>query len=136
MLKVAAPSALTMTTMILLVQLLKFPFQWDLPVLGTFDLVIGGLVGLLVVLEVMWPLTKYCKIILTGSLVIFWFAVLLLPGFYDIHSLFMWWSLLLIPLGALTLYLITVYARLMNRLQAPLTARLTALRKKWKKHLR
>ena len=135
-LKVAAPSALTMTTMILLVQLLKFLFQWDLPVLGTFDLVIGGLVGLLVVLEVMWPLTKYRKIILTGSLVIFWFAVLLLPGFYDIHSLFMWWSLLLIPLGALTLYLITVYARLMNRLQAPLTARLTALRKKWKKRLR
>ena len=43
-------------------------------------------------------------------------CVLLLPRFYDMHSIFMWWSLLLIPLMILIMMMIYWFSRLTNKL--------------------
>ena len=42
-------------------------------------------------------------------------AILFLPGFYDIHTLWMGWSLLLLPLAVLAAMLIYWYSRLTNK---------------------
>ena len=117
-LKVALPSALTMVTAILIVQFLNFIFPWDVSVFSTFNLMLGGLVALLVVAEVCHPLkgSKYRTFIVYLCVGTFLAAVLLLPNFYDMHSIFMWWSLLLIPLMILVMMMIYWYSRLTNKL--------------------
>ena len=114
-LKVAAPGALTMVTTILIVQILNELFSWPAEVYSTFVLVLGGFVGMLVVRQVCSPMNQYHKIIMMVCIGIFVFEILFLPGFYDIHHLFMWRSLLLLPLALLTAMLIYWYSRLTNR---------------------
>ena len=126
-LKVAAPSALTMVTMMLVVQILRAIFGWNLEIYSTFTLMLGGLVGLLVVLEVMWPMDLFDKIIFGASCAVFIAAILFLPGFYDVHHIWMWWSLLLIPLGFATLWLITRFDKLMTRWNGKIYEKVTAL---------
>ena len=114
-LKVAAPGALTMVSMMLLVQFFSEVFDWSPEVYSTFTLVLGGFIGLLIVAQVCSPLTYYHKIIVGICSLFFILGILFLPGFYDIHNLWMWWSLLLIPLALLTAMLIYWYSRLTNR---------------------
>ena len=117
-LKVALPSAMTMVSAVLIVQFLNFLFPWDVDVFSTFNLMLGGLVALLVVAEVCHPLKgyRYRQFIVYLCIAIFLGAVLLLPSFYDMHSIFMWWSLLLIPLMLLVMMMIYWYSRLTNKL--------------------
>ena len=117
-LKVALPSAMTMVSAVLIVQFLNFIFPWDVDVFSTFNLMLGGLVALLVVAEVCHPLKgyRYRQFIVYLCIAIFLGAVLLLPSFYDMHSIFMWWSLLLIPLMLLVMMMIYWYSRLTNKL--------------------
>ena len=117
-LKVALPSAMTMVSAVLIVQFLNFLFPWDVDVFSTFNLMLGGLVALLVVAEVCHPLKghQYRQFIVYLCIAIFLGAVLLLPSFYDMHSIFMWWSLLLIPLMLLVMMMIYWYSRLTNKL--------------------
>ena len=117
-LKVALPSAMTMVSAVLIVQFLNFLFPWDVDVFSTFNLMLGGLVALLVVAEVCHPLKgyRYRQFIVYLCIAIFLGAVLLLPSFYDMHSIFMWWSLLLIPLMLLVMMMIYWYSRFTNKL--------------------
>ena len=117
-LKVALPSAMTMVSAVLIVQFLNFLFPWDVDVFSTFNLMLGGLVALLVVAEVCHPLKghQYRQFIVYLCIAIFLGAVLLLPSFYDMHSIFMWWSLLLIPLMLLVMMMIYWYSRFTNKL--------------------
>ena len=117
-LKVALPSAMTMVSAVLIVQFLNFIFPWNVDVFSTFNLMLGGLVALLVVAEVCHPLKgyRYRQFIVYLCIAIFLGAVLLLPSFYDMHSIFMWWSLLLIPLMLLVMMMIYWYSRLTNKL--------------------
>ena len=117
-LKVALPSAMTMVSAVLIVQFLNFLFPWDVDVFSTFNLMLGGLVALLVVAEVCHPLkgNQYRQFIVYLCIAIFLGAVLLLPSFYDMHSIFMWWSLLLIPLMLLVMMMIYWYSRFTNKL--------------------
>ena len=121
-LKVALPSALTMVTAVLIVQFLNFIFPWSVDVYSTFNLMLGGLVALLVVAEVCHPLkeNKYRQFIVYLCVGLFLGAILLLPNFYDVHSIFMWWSLLLIPLMVLVMMMIYWYSRLTNKLMVRL----------------
>ena len=114
-LKVAAPGAFTMVTTMLIVQLLNEIFNWDPNVYSTFTLVLGGYIGMLIVMQVCMPMNAYHKFIVIISIAVFVLAILLLPGFYDIHHLWMWWSLLFIPLSILVAMLIYWYSRLTNR---------------------
>ena len=114
-LKVAAPGAFTMVTTILLVQLFAEIFDWTPEIYSTFTLVLGTMIGLLIVAQVLSPMNTYHKIILGICVAVFLLVILFLPGFYDIHNLWMWWSLLFIPLSLLVAMLIYWYSRLTNR---------------------
>ena len=114
-LKVATPGALTMVTTMLLVQLMAEIFNWDANIYSTFTLVLGGYIGMLIVTQVCMPMNAYHKFIIAVSVGLFVLGILFLPGFYDIHHLWMWWSLLFIPLAILVAMLIYWYSRLTNR---------------------
>ena len=114
-LKVAAPGAFTMVTMMLLVQFLNEMFGWNPEVYSTFTLVLGSLVGLFIVAQVCSPMNGYHKLVTALAGVVVLLAILFLPGFYDIHTLWMGWSLLLIPLAVLAAMLIYWYSRLTNK---------------------
>ncbi len=114
-LKVAAPGALTMVTTMMLIQLMNEVFGWSEAVYSTFVLVLGCYVGLLIVAQVCSPLNTYHKMIVYICIGLVLLAIVFLPGFYDIHGLWMWWSLLLIPMGLLVAMLIYWYSRLTNR---------------------
>ncbi len=114
-LKVATPGAFTMVTTMLLVQLMTEIFNWDANVYSTFTLVLAGYIGMLIVTQVCMPMNAYHKFIIAVSVGLFVLGILFLPGFYDIHHLWMWWSLLFIPLSVLVAMLIYWYSRLTNR---------------------
>lgn len=113
-LRVCLPSALTMVTTVIIVQILDAIFKWDDAIFATFNVALGGLVALLVVASVCWPLVPYRKFVFTASVAVFAAAVILLPKFYDMHSLWMWWSLLLIPLAVLIMMLIYWFSKFVD----------------------
>ncbi|MGI6019936.1 MAG: HAD-IC family P-type ATPase [Lachnospiraceae bacterium] len=117
-LKVALPSALTMVTTILFIRALGWLFSWSPEITSTFVLTMGGMISLLIILEICMPLNTYHKIVFGLSVAVFAFALLFLPGFYDIHSLFMWWTLLMIPILFIVLVLVYLYSRLCRRIVA------------------
>lgn len=114
-LQTALPAALTMVTSMLIVQILNSVFPWTTDIFSTFNLMLGGLVSMLVVASVCWPLAPYRKFVLAVSSIVFLGAVILLPNFYDMHSIFMWWSLLLLPLSVLVAIMISVYSMLTQK---------------------
>jgi hypothetical protein len=65
---------------------------------------------------VIWPLNAYRRVIWIICAVVFIAAVLLLPNFYDIHSIWTPWTLLLIPWGLLISVTIYGYSLLTNKL--------------------
>ena len=115
-LKTSLPASLTMVAAMLIVQLLNALFGWQQDIFSTFSMMLAGLVAMLVVADVCWPLVPYRKIVLTVCISLFAACVLLLPRFYDMHSIFMWWSLLLIPLMILVMMMIYWFSRLTNKL--------------------
>ena len=122
-LRTCLPSALTMVTAMLLVQILSRIFHWDAEMVSYFSLMLGGLVAMLVVAAVSWPLNRWRRIVLILSVVTFAAAIVFLPGFYDIHSLWTPWSLLLIPLAVLISMVIYWTSRKTNKLVAQYEAR-------------
>ena len=122
-LRTCLPSAITMVTAMLLVQILSRIFRWDAELVSYFSLMLGGLVAMLVVAAVSWPLNRWRRIVLILSVVIFAAAIVFLPGFYDIHSLWTPWSLLLIPLAVLISMVIYWTSRKTNKLVAQYEAR-------------
>ncbi len=114
-LKVCMPAAFTMVAAMMIVQILNALFGWTTPIYSTFNLMLGGLVALLVVAQVCWPLNPYRRFVLIICIVTFMVGIILLPRFYDLQPIWMWWSLLLIPLGLLTMMMIYWFSRLTNK---------------------
>ena len=114
--KICLPSALTMVTTVCLIRLCSVAFNWDGDMYSYFSLMLGGMVSLLVVGQVIWPLNPYRRVIWIICAVVFIAAVLLLPNFYDIHSIWTPWTLLLIPWGLLISVTIYGYSLLTNKL--------------------
>ena len=115
-LKVAAPSAFTMVVILMIIQILSAIFGWTSDIFGTFTMVVGGFVAMLVVLEVLWPIDSWWRRFILGfSTFVFVGAIILIPGFFDIHPITMWWSLIMIPLGVAATIFVALFARLMNR---------------------
>ena len=115
-LKTSLPASLTMVAAMLIVQILHALFGWPSDIFSTFSMMLAGLVAMLVVADVCWPLVPYRKTVLIVCISLFAACVLLLPRFYDMHSIFMWWSLLLIPLMILIMMMIYWFSRLTNKL--------------------
>jgi cation-transporting ATPase E len=120
--KVCVPSALTMVITIVMTQICRMSFHWTDDMYSFFAVMLGGLVSLLVVAQVTWPMTRYRKIVFGICCLVFFAAVIFLPDFYDIHSLWTPWSLMLIPLGILISVIISVLSHLTNRLSASFLA--------------
>ena len=114
-LAVCLPAALTFVTSMMIVQILNALFRWPTDIYATFNLMLGGFVALLVVADVCWPLNNYRRFVLITCIVAFVLGLIIFPGFYDMHSLFMWWTLLLIPLCFLVAMLLFWYSRATNR---------------------
>ncbi len=117
-LKVCLPAALTMVSTILIVQVLNALFRWPEDLYSYFNLMLGALVSLLVVAQVCWPLNNFRKFVLGASLIVFAAAILLLPRFYDIHSVWTPWTFLLVPLAVLIMMIIYWISRWTNQLTA------------------
>ena len=113
-LKTCIPAALTMVSIVVLIQICNALFRWSGDMYSFFALMLGGLVALLVVAQVSWPFNRYRAGIFALCIGVFFAAVILLPGFYDIHSLWTPWSLLLIPLALLICMTIYYFSRLME----------------------
>ncbi len=120
-LKVCLPAALTMVTSILIVQILNALFKWPEDIYSYFNLMLGALVSLLVVSQVSWPLNRFRRFVVGASFGVFLAAVLLLPGFYDMHSVWTPWTFLLIPLAVFIMMVIYWISRWTNRLTAKYT---------------
>ncbi|MGX8703856.1 MAG: HAD-IC family P-type ATPase, partial [bacterium] len=114
-LAVCLPAAMTFVSTMMIVQIMNAVFRWPTDIYATFNLMLGGFVALLVVADVCWPLNDYRKFVLITSVVVFVAGMIFLPGFYDMHSLFMWWSILLIPLGFLVAMMLFWFSRVTNR---------------------
>ncbi len=114
-LKICMPAAFTMVTAMILVQLMDLVFPWSEEICSTFSLMMGGIVAMLVVANVCWPLTLFRRLVMGASLITFFGGLIIFPAFYDMHSVFMWWSLLMIPLALLILIIIYYYSRLTNK---------------------
>ena len=114
--KICLPSALTMVTTVCLIRLCSVAFNWDSDMYSYFSLMLGGMVSLLVVGQVIRPLNPYRRVIWIICAVVFIAAVVLLPNFYDIHSIWTPWTLLLIPWGLLISVTIYGYSLLTNKL--------------------
>ncbi len=128
-LKVCLPASLTMVISILMVQVLNALFGWPEDIYAYFNVMLGALVSLLVVAQVSWPLNKFRRFVVTASSIVFLAAVIFLPDFYDIHSIWTPWTLLLIPLGILIMMLVYWISRWTNRLTAKYTEKLKSARK-------
>ena len=113
-LQISLPSALTMVVTILLVQLCSMGFGWSSDMYSFFSVMLGGMVSLLVVAQVSWPMTPYRKFIFIACVCVFVLAVIFLHGFYDIHSLWTPWSLMLIP-GALFIIMLNYGLSLLSK---------------------
>lgn len=117
-LKVCLPAAITMVITMMMVQVMNAIFHWPEDIYSYFNVMLGAVVSLLVVGQVCWPLNPYRKFVVTASLIVFAAAILLLPGFYDIHSVFTPWTFLIIPLSLLVMMLIYWVSRWTNQLTA------------------
>ncbi len=115
-LKVCLPASLTMVSMILIVQVLNGIFSWNEDIYAYFNLMLGSVVSLLVVGQVSWPVNRFRGFVLGLSLAVFLGAILLLPGFYDIHSIWTPWTLLLVPLMVLAMMIVYWISRWTNKL--------------------
>ncbi|MDO4615104.1 MAG: HAD-IC family P-type ATPase [Lachnospiraceae bacterium] len=114
-LQICTPAALAMAISILIVQALNALFGWSADLYSSFTLMLGGVVSILVVAQVCWPLNTYRRIVLMTSIFILIAAFLFLPGFYDIRPLWTPWSLLFLPLSVLVMWLVSELAKLTNK---------------------
>ena len=71
----------------------------------TFDLLVGGAVGIMVVFRVCRPLNWLRGILCVCVIAVFSVGVLLFPGFLGIHSIFCWQMVLAIPLVCMVILL-------------------------------
>lgn len=115
-LRISLPGALTMVVDMLLIQVLAGVFGFELSLVHTYNLLMAGLISMLVLFGVCMPLNKKRKALCILCMSLFTAAVLLFPGFLDIHKILVWRSIFLVPLGILTIFIMQQLLRLMRYL--------------------
>ena len=108
----ALPAALTMVGTLLVVQILS-PFWNGKEILTyTFNLLVGGTVGIMVVFRVCRPLNWLRGILCCCVIAIFSVGVILLPDFLGTTSIFCWQMVLMIPLVCMVILMYNELIRL------------------------
>lgn len=97
-LRISLPGALTMVGAMLLNQVLAMVLGFDDTMLATYNLLIAGLISMLVLLYVCSPMNKKRKALCIICVSLFILALLVLPGFFSITSLFVWRMIFVVPL--------------------------------------
>lgn len=114
-LAVSVPGAVAMVVNILVVQILSMLFRFSPEMTYMFSLVSGEIVAMMVVMQVCSPLTLFRKVLIMVCIGVFFIGILPLHGFYGIHSIFTWWSLLFIPMTLMTIMVLYWASMLMRR---------------------
>lgn len=115
-LSVSVPGAAAMVVNILVIQLFSFIFKFTPEMTYMFSLVTGEIVAMLVVVQVCSPLNPFRRILVCLCIGVFFIGVLPLHKFYGIHSLFTWWSLLILPMALLIMMVLYWSSRTVKKL--------------------
>ncbi len=102
-LKIALPSAVTLVTSLLVIQVLAGFWNMEETMTSTFNLLVGGAVSMLVVVRVCRPMNWMRRILSGGVITVFVAGILLAPGFLGICAILRWEMVLLIPLVCMVL---------------------------------
>lgn len=102
-LRISLPGALTMVVDMLLIQLLGTYLGLESGIISTYNLLSAGLVSMLVLVGVCCPMNKRRKALCILCISLFIAGILLMPGFFGIHSVFVWRSIFFVPIFALTI---------------------------------
>lgn len=102
-LQIALPSALTMVGSLLVIQVLAPFWRMDDTMTYTFNTIVGGAVGLMVVVRVCRPMNLLRKLVCGSVIVIFIAGILIAPGLLGIYNIFRWQMVLLIPLACMVM---------------------------------
>lgn len=101
-LRISLPGALTMVLDMLLIQLLGTYLGLEAGIISAYNLLSAGLVSMLVLVGVCCPMNKRRKALCILCISLFIAGILLMPGFFGIHSVFVWRSIFFVPIFALT----------------------------------
>ena len=101
-LRISLPGALTMVLDMLLIQLLGTYLGLEAGIISAYNLLSAGLVSMLVLVGVCCPMNKRRKALCILCISLFIDGILLMPGFFGIHSVFVWRSIFFVPIFALT----------------------------------
>lgn len=110
-LRIAVPMALTMVLCLLTIQILAPFWSGEEVMTATFNMLVGGAVSLLVVMKVCRPMNWMRRTLTIAVTVLFIVGVILLPGFFGIHSLFRWEMVFLIPMICMALVLSEAFTK-------------------------
>lgn len=113
-LRISLPGALTMVGAMLLNQVLAMVLGFDDTMLATYNLLIAGLISMLVLLYVCSPMNKKRKALCIICVSLFILALLVLPGFFSITSLFVWRMIFVVPLFWLVYVVMKLLVMLMR----------------------
>ena len=113
--RLSVPTAATMIVTIFMIRLAAIAFGWPQDMTALFSLTLGGLVSLLLVVQISWPLNDWRKLIIGACTGVFLAAILFLPRFYDIHSILTPWSLLMLPFALFISVMLSQFSRLVKK---------------------
>lgn len=115
-LRISLPGALTMVLSMLATMLMGKFFGFDDMTTNTYNLVIAGLVSMLVLFQVSSPLNRRRKWLCYAMVVLFVLAIIVLPGFFSVSTIFQWRMIFVIPLLVLVIIVMTYLAKGMQKL--------------------
>ena len=110
--RTALPAALTMVGVLLTVQLLLPFWEGNDALTYTYDLIIAGAVGILVVVRVCRPMNVLRGCLTVAVCAIFAAGVILMPDFLGIYQVFSWQIALAVPLVCMVILLYRGLTRL------------------------
>ncbi|MDO4634135.1 MAG: HAD-IC family P-type ATPase [Eubacteriales bacterium] len=112
---ISLPAAVTLVLTILVTQGLSPFWTEELKQTSSYNMMLGGAVGLLVVCRVCRPMTRRHRQLCEGLAVLFAGGILLLPDFYSVYPLFRWQNLLILPMICMVLVSNEVLRRCMEK---------------------
>lgn len=108
-LRTALPSAITMVLSLLVIQGLAPFWGVDDTMTYTFDLLVGGMVGMMVVVKVCMPMNWLRRTLSISLIAIFSAGIVLVPGLLGIYEIFRWEMLLMVPMVCMVMVFFKIF---------------------------
>ena len=115
-LRISLPGALTMVLSMLATTIMGKFFGFDEMTTNTYNLVIAGLVSMLVLFQVSSPLNRRRKWLCYAMVVLFVLAIIVLPDFFSVSTIFQWRMIFVIPMLVLVIIVMTYLTKGMQKL--------------------